>query len=116
MLLNHVEILSNRLRQIPIQLDHAQDIFTNFTDEITTYMYPKPANKIEETIDFINSSIDGINQGSNLQLVVLGKITGEFLGCSGLHKVNTSSPELGIWIKKSAHHNKYRNFYNKSKI
>lgn len=57
-------------------------------------MYPKPANEIEETMDFINSSIDGINQGSNLQLVVLEKKTGEFLGCSGLHKVDWAKQNI----------------------
>jgi len=46
--------------------------------------------------------------GNNLQFAILSKSTGEFLGCCGLHgegKVRT--PELGIWIKKSAHGSGY---------
>ncbi len=79
------------------------DIFEEFTADITTYMFPKPAKKIEETIKFIKTSMAGNKKGNNLQIVVLDKKNKEFLGCGGLHKINTKTPELGIWIKKSAH-------------
>ena len=35
------------------------------------------------------------------------KKTGEFLGCIGLHHIDQNDPEVGIWIKKSAHGSKY---------
>jgi RimJ/RimL family protein N-acetyltransferase len=33
--------------------------------------------------------------------------TGEFLGHGGMHDVDSPTPELGIWLKKSAHGQKY---------
>jgi RimJ/RimL family protein N-acetyltransferase len=46
-------------------------------------------------------------RGSNLQAVVLDKDDGSFLGCAGIHNIDTGTPEFGIWIKKSAHGNSY---------
>ena len=70
-------------------------------------MYPQPAKKIKETENFILDSIKKNLKGENLQLVILKKKSNEFLGCIGLHKINTKTPELGIWVKKSEHGNKY---------
>jgi [ribosomal protein S5]-alanine N-acetyltransferase len=106
-MLREVTILSERLKQVPISMDYAEDIFKSFNKDITTYMYPKQAGSIDETIDFINSSNEALEEGSNLQLVVLNKDTNKFLGCSGLHNINDKDPELGIWIKKEAHNNGY---------
>lgn len=102
-----VEILSYRLRQVPINMKYAFDIFVNFTEDVTEYMYPKAAGCIEEIESFIEGSMKGLEEGSNLQLVILDRVTGEFLGCSGFHKADTETPELGIWIKKAAHGNGY---------
>ncbi len=91
----------------PITLDHKEDIFREFTSEITTYTYPKPPDKIDDTIDFIKSSMKNNEEGHNLQTVVLKKGTEEFLGCAELHNIDKDTPELGIWIKKSAHGHGY---------
>jgi len=93
------------LKAIP--LDYKEDIFREFTSEITTHMFPKPAEKIEETINFIETSMKENKEGSNLQIVITHRESGEFLGCGGLHRINTKTPELGIWIKKAAHGNAY---------
>lgn len=90
-----------------ITLDYANDIFREFTPEITVYMFPKPPKKIEDTIAFIETSIKENRAGDNLQIVVINKKSKDFLGCGGLHHVNTKTPELGIWIKKSAHGHGY---------
>lgn len=106
-MLNQVTIISKRLKQVAISMEYAEDIFKSFNKDITTYMYPKPADTIDETISFINSSIESLNEGTDLQLVILNRETNEFLGCSGLHNIDGKEPELGIWIKKEAHHNGY---------
>ena len=90
-----------------ISLDYAPDIFQEFTPEITVYMYPKSPDKIEETIAFINSSTKENEQGTSFQAVIVDKNTGEFIGCGGLHHIDTPQPEFGIWIKKSAHGHGY---------
>ncbi|MBN1412319.1 MAG: GNAT family N-acetyltransferase [Spirochaetales bacterium] len=101
--LSGVRIETNRCRLIPISLDYLEIIFREFTPGITYYMYPKSPSEIGETKAFIERAIDHLKQGTDLQTVVLDKQTGDFLGCAGLHKLHTPTPELGIWIRESAH-------------
>ncbi|MBT3816716.1 MAG: GNAT family N-acetyltransferase [Candidatus Magasanikbacteria bacterium] len=91
----------------PITLDYAEEIFKEFTPEITTYMFPKSPDKIEETIEFIKTAIKKNETGIDFQVVILDKTTKEYLGNAGIHNINTKTPEFGIWIKKSAHGNAY---------
>jgi ribosomal-protein-alanine N-acetyltransferase len=99
-----VSISGERVRLVPTTVDHAEAVFSEFTDEITRYMYPRPAARLEETLDFIERSRERTAAGGNLQLTILSRETGEFLGCCGLHgESNPRSPELGIWLKRGAH-------------
>ncbi|HBD93501.1 MAG: hypothetical protein A2015_10645 [Spirochaetes bacterium GWF1_31_7] len=100
-------IETKRLILQPANIKYAEDIFRNFNSEITTFMYPKPAEKIEETIQFIENSIQEMEKGENYQLIINKKETNEFIGCIGLHNLTDEIPELGIWIKKEAFGNKY---------
>lgn len=99
---SNIIIETKRLWLKSIGMEYKDDIFREFTSEITTYMFPRPAEKIEETIDFIKSSIKENKEGTNLQLVIVNKENKDFLGCAGLHNIETDTPELGVWIKKSA--------------
>ena len=100
-------IVTTRLSLKPISMDYKQQIYEEFTPEITTYTYPAPAKKIEDTEKFIEGSMKENEEGSNFQIVVIDKKTEEFLGCAGLHNIDTETPELGIWLKKSAHGHGY---------
>lgn len=105
--LNNVIIESERLKLVPTSEQYAQDIFTEFTDEVTIFMFPKTPEKIDETLAFIRSSQEKMTKGEALEVAILNKATGEFLGHGGVSKLNTDTPELGIWIKKGAQGNKY---------
>lgn len=100
-------IKTERLSLVSIGLVYRDNIFLEFTEEITVYMFPQPSDKIAGIDKFINSSLKGMEEGSNIQQVIINSKTGEFLGCAGLHKINTKTPEFGIWIKLGAHGNKY---------
>jgi len=102
-----ITIETPRLLLRSITPDHTEEIFREFTPEITTYMFPKSPDKIEETAAFIESAMKGNEEGHDLQIVILKKDTGEYLGNGGVHHIDTKTPELGIWIKKSAHRNGY---------
>jgi [ribosomal protein S5]-alanine N-acetyltransferase len=104
---SNLSIKTKNLLLKAITLDYQRNIFKEFTSEITTHMFPTPAKKIEETIEFIETSIKNNQSGKEFLIVILDNQTKEFLGCSGLHKIDTKHPELGIWIKKSAHGNAY---------
>ncbi len=100
---NDLVLETRKLKIVPIDLDFKWVIFNNFTEEITKYMYPQPTGKIEDTIKFISSSMVGLENGTNLQMVIISKRRDEFLGCVGLHNLLSKKPEIGIWIKKEAH-------------
>lgn len=102
-----VKIETPRLILIPIRYKFEEEIFRNFNDEITLYMIPKPAKEIEETRQFIASSIEGLRDGSNLQLIILKKDSSEFIGCVGIHHLKSKTPVLGIWTKKDSHRHGY---------
>lgn len=99
---NTLTIETERLILVPIIMKYAEEIFKEFTPEITTYMFPQSPEHISETEKFIQESIDKNITWNNYQIVILDKITKEFLGCGGLHLKNTEAPELGIRIKKWA--------------
>jgi RimJ/RimL family protein N-acetyltransferase len=100
-------IETDRLRLVPASDEYAESIFQEFTPEITWYMAPKPPERIEETLVFIRESRQKMEDGSSFEATILLKATGEFLGQGGLHHLERDTPELGIWIKKSAHSHAY---------
>jgi RimJ/RimL family protein N-acetyltransferase len=100
-------ITTERLVLKPISLEYREDIFKEFTEEIVVFMNPSPAKDISETENFILDSLEKMKKGSDAQQVITHATTGEFLGCAGLHHINTSVPVFGIWLKKGAHGNKY---------
>jgi [ribosomal protein S5]-alanine N-acetyltransferase len=87
----------------PISMEYSEIIFREFTSAVTKYMYPKSPEAIGETENFIQEAIQQRVEGTDLVLLILSKITSEFLGICGLHQVHTDTPELGIWVKTSAH-------------
>lgn len=85
----------------------ADEIFTAFTADITTYMVPAPAKHIDETYAFINTSVNGMRHHNELVLAIIA-IDGTFLGCVGFHgRGQCRTPEVGIWLKKEAHGHHY---------
>ena len=102
-----IEIETDRLLLKPISYDYVEDIFKEFTQEITKYMYPKPTETMEETKGILENSLKGLRAGNNLQMVILDKTNNEFIGRIGIDELDTLEPELGIWTKKSSHHNGY---------
>lgn len=103
-----VIIATGRILLRPITERDTWQIFENFTAEVTRYMVPQPSGRVGDTIQFIRRSRTGMEHGENLQLVILDKKFGEFLGCCGLHgHGKPKTPELGIWLKVAAQGNGY---------
>lgn len=103
-----VIIPSGRVLLRPISERDTWQVFENFTAEVTRYMVPQPSDRVEDTVQFIRRSLTAMERGENLQLVIVDKASGEFLGGCGLHGKGTPrTPELGIWLKAAAHGNGY---------
>ncbi|MGE3986049.1 MAG: GNAT family N-acetyltransferase [Dehalococcoidia bacterium] len=105
--LESVVLRSERLRLVPTCRDYAEAIFETFTPAVTTFMYPASPTAIQETLDFLQRAEAANQAGIDLQVAVFHNETGEFLGHAGLHGIRTRSPELGIWIKETAHGHHY---------
>jgi RimJ/RimL family protein N-acetyltransferase len=98
-----VEIETERLKLVPLSMQWKMDCFREFNADITTYMQwgpPKDPSVVEENI---KKSLDELKNGVGLHLVILKKDTDEFLGRVGIEESNTRHPEIGLWLKKSAH-------------
>ncbi|MBP9732101.1 MAG: GNAT family N-acetyltransferase [Candidatus Magasanikbacteria bacterium] len=105
--LSKITIETERLRLEPVSYQYREESFREFTPEITKFMFPKSPEKIEEVDEYLKSAQEKLRMGESFDMVILKKDTGEFLGRGGIHDINTKTPELGIWIKKSAHGHGY---------
>jgi len=99
-----VRIEGERILLSPVSEEHAQDIFHEFTEDITRYMMPKPLTDMAHAYEFVNTCRKNMKAGLELILAITKATSGEFLGICAIH--GTDAPqvaELGVWIKKSAH-------------
>jgi RimJ/RimL family protein N-acetyltransferase len=106
--LHQVSIDAERVRLATITEDFTQQIYDEFTPEITRYMLPAPPQSITDTQAFMSAARASLDSQEELHLVITSKDGGEFLGICGLHcRRDPDEPELGIWIKKGAHDHGY---------
>ena len=82
---------------------YAEAAFAEFTDEITLYLRAATPTCVDETRDYYSGAEQRIREGADYEVNIFRKGDSEFLGGGGLIRANTATPELGIWIKKSAH-------------
>ena len=100
------KIETKRLVIYPLQDSHTQDIYNNFNEEINTFITPAPPKKLSDTEEFVSGAIKKNREGKDFHVVFFIR-TGEFIGGGSLAHIDTSTPEFGVWVKKSAHGNKY---------
>ena len=98
---------SERLYLEEIDLKHGESILKYFTSRITTYMYPKPNENLQEVHDFIRSMIEAKKNEEIYTYAIFLKSTEEFIGMLGLHRLKEEIPEIGIWTKEEAFGNHY---------
>ncbi len=91
----------------PVNRNHAEEIFGEFTAEICRHMFPRPASQISETLDFIDRSRANMAAGEELVVSVFSRVDGTLLGGAGMHDLPSGKPEAGIWIKQAAHGHGY---------
>lgn len=101
--LRRVVIQTKRLLLVPISETDISDVFHHFTTNVSVYMYPVPTGEIEDTKEFVTTAVNKLDAKKDLQMVIKDKNDDAFLGCCGLHGINSLHPELGIWLKMDAH-------------
>ncbi|USN58613.1 MAG: hypothetical protein H6767_00370 [Candidatus Peribacteria bacterium] len=70
-----LQLTSTRLRISPICFDFREELFQEFSKEITTYMCPSPAQDISETDAFISQSIKEMKEGISYQAGIFHRET-----------------------------------------
>lgn len=98
-----INIQTDRLNLIPVVTEYVNQMFEELTEEITKYLSFYPPKTLEEENNFIEKSRKDMEEDRAIILSVLDKVTGEYLGNVSLTETDTKTPEMGIWIKKSAH-------------
>jgi len=99
-----VKIEGERVLFSSLTSEYRKYIFKEFTKEITRFMFPASPSEISEIDSFIERSREGMENKTDLVLVITDKNNNDFLGICGLHgNKRPKEPELGIWLKKSAH-------------
>jgi RimJ/RimL family protein N-acetyltransferase len=94
---------------VPATKEFSEQIFQEFTTEVTEYMTPTPCKDragVDANLELFASQRE---KGLELVFAILRKDTGEFLGCCGIHtnEHTQRTPSIGLWVKKSAHGHRY---------
>jgi RimJ/RimL family protein N-acetyltransferase len=103
----NLKIESKRLLLVPISMKYKREAFQEFREPLTRFMRGRPAKRIQETESWISDCKKEMELGTDITLAIVHKKTGEFLGIAGLHDLGEDNPEFGVWIKRTAHGNKY---------
>lgn len=93
---------TERIIMKPFNDSYLPDFYIEFTEEITRYQYPDPFKSLEDAREFLDYFVDLMNKGKMLELVITTK-EGEYLGSIEAHGLDTEYPEVGLWLKSSAH-------------
>jgi RimJ/RimL family protein N-acetyltransferase len=104
---SQLRINSPRLLLVPSTGQFSSDTFKEYTEEIARYMYQKPYESEESARKTLSEVFEKMKLGSIISLTLLDKDSEEFIGRASLLEVDTETPEIGIWIKKSAHRKGY---------
>ena len=105
--LSKVKIETERLRLIPRNIKYAEQIFLEYRDPVIQYMNHGPSESLEILMERIKKTEAEMKEGLLLLMVILLKDTDEFIGCMALEDLDQQNPEMGGWLKKSAHGHGY---------
>lgn len=100
--LDELLIESERLWLRPIEMNDSQNIYECFNDAVTKYMKVRPNENLIETEAFIRYCILKRRKYEEMVMTIILRDTYEFIGLVGVHALDSTEPELGIWIKEAA--------------
>lgn len=97
---------TDRLRVVSFDYKYLENYYDEFSEEITRYQYPDPYKTLEEASKQVDEFVSEMQQGRMLELIIISK-EGKFIGSMEVFGLDEQNPEVGLWIKKSAHHQGY---------
>lgn len=93
---------TERLTIQPFSNSFLEEYYKEFTDEITKYQYPDSFSNIDMANQIVSEFVKDMEQGNMLELVILTQ-EGEFIGSMEAFGITKETPEIGLWLKRSAH-------------
>jgi RimJ/RimL family protein N-acetyltransferase len=80
----------------------AAESFAAATVVVTRFMGWDPSPSPAAFADVWHEWLPKMAAGTDVALTVRLRLTGEFFGVAGLHRIGSPGPEIGIWIKEQA--------------
>ena len=105
--LRDVTIETERLRLIPVSEKYSEQVFSEYNERVTLYMNHGPPESLDDVHERMRGRQEGMAKGTRLFMAVLLKDSEEFVGCFSLEDLDQRNPEMGGWLKESAHGNRY---------
>lgn len=102
-----LKLHSARLILVPVSTKYTKEVFKEYREPLTKYMHHPSAGTLAELTERTKKWERQIDASERLFMAVLLKETEEFLGCFSLENIKESIIEMGGWLKKSAHGNRY---------
>jgi RimJ/RimL family protein N-acetyltransferase len=101
--LTSIELLANRLALRAFTPPDAPEIFAAASPVITRFMAWDPSPSPAAFAEVWRQWLPRMAAGTDLSLVIRLTSTNEFLGVAGVHGIGSAEPEVGIWLKETAH-------------
>jgi RimJ/RimL family protein N-acetyltransferase len=101
--LTGVELFANRLALRAFTPADAPEIFAAVSPTITRFMSWDPSPSPAAFAEVWRQWLPRMTAGTDLSLVIRLRVTDEFLGVAGVHRIGSAEPEVGIWLKETAH-------------
>lgn len=105
--LRNVVIESDRLRLLPVADGHIEQIFRHYRLPLTKYMNHTSTGTLEELTERHKKWRMQLENGERLFMAVTLKESDEFLGCFAIDHLQSTTPEMGGWLKGTAQGNGY---------
>jgi RimJ/RimL family protein N-acetyltransferase len=104
--LHKVSISTPRLVLSAFMAKDADETYNCITPTLTRYMAwdPQPRHEFNETW---NNWLKNFTLGLEIIFAIREINTHQFIGLVGIHHLQTSIPEVGIWIREDCHQQRY---------
>jgi len=101
--LTGIELIAKRLALRAFTPADAPEIFAAVSPTITRFMAWDPSPSLAAFAEVWRQWLPRMTAGTDLSLVIRLTSTDEFLGVAGIHHIGSAEPEVGIWLKETAH-------------
>jgi RimJ/RimL family protein N-acetyltransferase len=101
--LTSIKLFANRLALRAFTPADAPEIFAAVSPTITRFMAWDPSPSLATFAEVWRRWLPRMTAGTDLSLVIRLTSTDEFVGVAGVHGIGSAEPEVGIWLKETAH-------------